>query len=284
MWWGRRKGDGSIGKVIGDKEGGIVGMLADSLVPIHPVFSIRPSFSCPTKFTTRFSFLTIAPLPFFCGILGKISMHDGPSIAASFLPPRHYRGGTNVPGSESFARDSSRRQVFTLFRWFSFHVYRRCREFFFVSLVLFTILLWDSSLFFLWFNFFKWYTREEDSSREEVTNEISYFLEMKRIWSSLEVDRLTKKTWELYFFRIFWTLILFFFWNLKITLKGKFASEIYFIFRKWNVFWWKGLIFVKFTTFCPLPCNLIKMIIFVKWMEKFEYIRLYKFFYIVRIV
>lgn len=148
MWRGRRKGDGSIGKVIGDKEGGIVGMLADSLVPIHPVFSIRPSFSCPTKFTTRFSFLTIAPLPFFCGILGKISMHDGPSIAASFLPPRHYRGGTNVPGSESFARDSSRRQVFTLFRWFSFHVYRRCREFFFVSLVLFTILLWDSSLFF----------------------------------------------------------------------------------------------------------------------------------------
>lgn len=102
MWRERRKGDGSIGKVIGDKEGGIVGMLADSLVPIHPVFSIRPSFSCPTKFTTRFSFLTIAPLPFFCGILGKISMHDGPSIAASFLPPRHYRGGTNVPGSESF--------------------------------------------------------------------------------------------------------------------------------------------------------------------------------------
>lgn len=94
MWRERRKGDGSIGKVIGDKEGGIVGMLADSLVPIHPVFSIRPSFSCPTKFTTRFSFLTIAPLPFFCGILGKISMHDGPSIAASFLPPRHYRGGT----------------------------------------------------------------------------------------------------------------------------------------------------------------------------------------------
>lgn len=116
MWRERRKGDGSIGKVIGDKEGGIVGMLADSLVPIHPVFSIRPSFSCPTKFTTRFSFLTIAPLPFFCGILGKISMHDGPSIAASFLPPRHYRGGTNVPGSESFARDSFRRQVFTLFR------------------------------------------------------------------------------------------------------------------------------------------------------------------------
>lgn len=36
MWRGRRKGDGSIGKVIGDKEGGIVGMLADSLVPIHP--------------------------------------------------------------------------------------------------------------------------------------------------------------------------------------------------------------------------------------------------------
>lgn len=151
-------------------------------------------------------------------------------------------------------------------------------ENFFVSLVLFTILLWDSSLFFLWFNFFKWYTREEDSSREEMTNEISYLLEMKRVWSSLEVNRLTKKTWELYFFRIFWTLILFFFWNLKITLKGKFASEIYFIFRKWNVFWWKGLIFVKFTTFCPLPCNLIKMIIFVKWMEKFEYIRLYKFF------
>lgn len=36
-------------------------------------------------------------------------------------------------------------------------------------------------LFFLWFNFFKWYTREEDSSREEMTNEISYLLEMKRI-------------------------------------------------------------------------------------------------------
>lgn len=98
----------------------------------------RPSFSCLTKFTTRFSFLTIASFfSLFCGILGKISMHDGPSIAASFLPPRHYRGGTNVRGSESFARDSS--QVFTLFRRFSFHVYHRCWEFF--LLVLFTILL-----------------------------------------------------------------------------------------------------------------------------------------------
>lgn len=45
--------------------------------------------------------------------------------------------------------------------------------------------VYDSSLrffsFFLWFNFFKWYTREEDSSRKEMTNEISYLLEMKRI-------------------------------------------------------------------------------------------------------
>lgn len=276
MWRGRRKGDGSIGKVIGDKEGGIVGMLADSLVPIHSVFSIRPSFSCPTKFTTRFSFLTIAPLPFFCGILGKISMHDGPSIAASFLPPRHYRGGTNVPGSESFARDSSRRQVFTLFRWFSFHVYRRCREFF-----CFSCFVYDSSLrfffFFLWFNFFKWYTREEDSSREEMTNEISYLLEMKhlivaRSWS------FDKENLGIVLFSNLLNSNSFFFLEFKNYSKEKFASEIYFIFRKWNVFWWKGLIFVKFTTFCPLPCNLIKMIIFVKWMEKFEYIRLYKFF------
>lgn len=49
----------------------------------------------------------------------------------------------------------------------------------------FSCFVYDSSLrffsFFLWFNFFKWYTREEDSSREEMTNEISYLLEMKCI-------------------------------------------------------------------------------------------------------
>lgn len=43
----------------------------------------------------------------------------------------------------------------------------------------FSCFVYDSSLrffsFFLWFNFFKWYTREE------VTNEISYLLEMKRV-------------------------------------------------------------------------------------------------------
>lgn len=177
MWRGRRKGDGSIGKVIGDKEGGIVGMLADSLVPIHPVFSIRPSFSCPTKFTTRFSFLTIAPLPFFCGILGKISMHDG--------PPHFFRRAT-IEEERTFQGVKVSREIhpaakFSLCFDDSLSTCIVDVENFFC----FFCFVYDSSLrffsFFLWFNFFKWYTREEDSSREEMTNEISYFLEMKRI-------------------------------------------------------------------------------------------------------
>lgn len=145
MWRGRRKGDGSIGKVIGDKEGGIVGMLADSLVPIHPVFSIRPSFSCPTKFTTRFSFLTIAPLPFFCGILGKISMHDGRLISsaaplsrrnersrewkfrARFIPPPSFHFVSMI----LFPRVSSMSRIF-LFFLFCLRFFSEILLFFFV--------------------------------------------------------------------------------------------------------------------------------------------------------
>lgn len=262
------------------KEVGIVGMLADSLVPIHPVFSTRPSFSCPTKFTTRFSFLTIVPHPFSCGILGKISMHDGPSIARLFLPPRHYRGGTNVRGSESFARDSSRRQVFTLFRRFSFHVYHRCWESF--LFVLFCLRFFPEMSFFFCGLIFLSGIREGKIVRgKKWRMKYRIILEVKCIWLSLEVEEsFGKENLEIVFFS---NLLILFFWNLKITRRGKFVSEIYFIFRKWNVFnvfWWKGLIFmfVKFTIFCPLACNLIKMIIFVKWMEKFEYIRLYRFF------
>lgn len=122
----------------------------------------RPSFSCPTKFTTRFSFLTIASFfSLFCGILGKISMHDGPSIAASFLPPRHYREGTNVRGSESFARDSS--QVFDFVSTILFPRVSSLLGIFFACFVYDSSLRFFSSFFFFWFNFFKWYTQGEDS-------------------------------------------------------------------------------------------------------------------------
>lgn len=196
-------------------------------------------------------------------------------------PPRffHHRGGRMFEGVK-VSREIHPAKKFSFSLCFSTilfpraRVYRRCWEFFFF------LRFWDAS-FFLWFNFFKWYTRGE-----EVTNEISYLLEMKSriFWLSLKVWQ--RKFWK----SIFFESLFFFFWICYVTYKGKLLEEensrVKFIlsFRKWNVFnvfWWKGLIIrlCEIYHILPFTLQLDKNDYICKMDGKIRiYIRLYRFF------
>lgn len=139
MWRGRRKRDGSIGKVIGDKEGGIVGMLADSLVPIHPVFSIRRFLVRPNS-PPVLAFLRSLPSPFSAG-----SWEKYPCTMARRSLPHFFRRAT-IEEERTFQGVKVSREIhpaakFSLCFDDSLSTCIVNVENFFVSLVLFTILL-----------------------------------------------------------------------------------------------------------------------------------------------
>lgn len=136
-------------------------------------------------------------------------------------PPHFFRRAT-IEEERMFEGVKVSREIHpkfsTLFRRFSFHVYHRCWEFF--LLVLFTILLWDSSLLFSFFGLIFLSGIRKGKIVREVTNEISYLLEMKRIWS------FGKESLGIIFF--FESFDSFFFF-----LEFKSYSKI----REWNLFY-----------------------------------------------
>lgn len=134
----------------------------------------RPSFSCLTKFTTRFSFLTIPPLLFSAG-----SWEKYPCTMARRSPPHFFRRAT-IEKERMFEGVKVSREIHPKFSLCFDDSLSTC----IIVVGNFFCFVYDSSLRFFSFSFFGLIflsgTREGKIVRK-VTNEISYLLEMKRI-------------------------------------------------------------------------------------------------------